>query len=335
MPLVRSENGLSHSDRQEFINWLARNDAKLLAHYYTPAETQELALESGGIVADSLEMARFGQQQDASVLVVAGVRFMAETAKILNPEKRVLIPADQATCSLDLGCPVDEFKRFCAQYPDREVVVYANTSAAVKAQADWVVTSRIALEVVEHLAGQGKEILWAPDKHLGDYIRRQTGIDMVLWDGACIVHEEFKAEGIRNMRQVYPDAAVIAHPESPRAVLDEAQAVGSTSYLESAARDLPQSTIIVATDAGFFHTLRRNIPNKEFLQAPVQGEGATCRSCGRCPWMAMNTGQQMMALLSDQIAPIELDPEICRQAAIPLQRMVDFKLRAPPDNNSL
>jgi quinolinate synthase len=198
---------------------LKAENAVLVAHYYTDAAIQELAEETGGCVADSLEMARFGARVEATTLVVAGVRFMGETAKILSPQKRVLMPTLEATCSLDLGCPVAEFSAFCDQHPDRTVVVYANTSAAVKARADWVVTSSIALEVAEHLMDQGEKLLWAPDKYLGSYIQKETGADMVLWDGACIVHEEFKAQGLREMMNVYPDAAVLVHPESPASVV--------------------------------------------------------------------------------------------------------------------
>src|SRR5690606_32613766 len=151
-----------------------------------------------------------------------------ETAKILTPEKRVLMPTLEATCSLDLGCPADEFAAFCDQHPDREVVVYANTSAAVKARADWVVTSSIALDVVEHLDRQGKKILWAPDKHLGSYVQQKTGADVLLWDSACIVHEEFKAKGVEDLKRLYPDAAVLVHPESPKSVVELGDVVGST-----------------------------------------------------------------------------------------------------------
>ena len=172
---------------------LKARDAVLVAHYYVDGDLQDLALASGGIVADSLEMARFGRDHAAGTLVVAGVRFMGETAKILSPGKRVLMPDLGATCSLDLGCPADEFAAFCDAHPDRKVVVYANTSAAVKARADWMVTSSCALAIVQHLQDQGHKILWAPDRHLGRYIQDQTGADMLLWHGECIVHDEFKA----------------------------------------------------------------------------------------------------------------------------------------------
>jgi len=194
----------------EIIAELKARDACLVAHYYCDPLVQAIAEKSGGCVADSLEMARFGAKHSASTLVVAGVRFMGETAKILSPDKRILMPTLEATCSLDLGCPVDDFSAFCDQHPDREVVVYANTSAAVKARADWVVTSSIAVQVIEHLAEQDKKIIWAPDKHLGTYVQKETGADMLLWDGACIVHEEFKAKGLLDLKQVYA-VQVIEH----------------------------------------------------------------------------------------------------------------------------
>ena len=190
---------------------LKAHNAVLVAHYYTDPILQELAEETGGCVSDSLEMARFGRDHPASTLLVAGVRFMGETAKILSPEKRVLMPTLEATCSLDIGCPIDEFSAFCDQHPDRTVVVYANTSAAVKARADWVVTSSCALPIVEHLMDKGEKILWAPDQHLGNYIQRETGADMLLWEGSCIVHEEFKAKALEDLLKVHPEAAVLVY----------------------------------------------------------------------------------------------------------------------------
>jgi quinolinate synthase len=165
-------------------------------------------------------MARFGSRHDADTLIVVGVKFMGETAKILTPNKTVLMPTLEATCSLDVGCPADEFNAFCDQHPDRTVVVYANTSAQVKARADWVVTSSIAVDVAEHLDSLGEKILWAPDKYLGSYVQKQTGADVLMWDGSCIVHEEFKAKGITDLQQVYPESAVLVHPESPQSVVE-------------------------------------------------------------------------------------------------------------------
>ncbi len=303
---------------------LREKDAVLVAHYYTDPVLQELAEETGGCVSDSLEMARFGHAHDASTLIVAGVRFMGETAKILSPEKRVLMPTLEATCSLDIGCPADEFAAFCDQHPDRTVVVYANTSAAVKARADWVVTSSIALPIVEHLDARGEKILWAPDKYLGDYVRRSTGADMILWDGSCIVHEEFKAKGIHDLKNIYPDAAVLVHPESPAPVVDLADSVGSTSQIIEAARTLPNKQFIVATDQGIFYKLQQQVPDKEFIIAPTAGSGATCRSCAHCPWMAMNALDNLADSLEYGTNEIFVDPAIGARAMIPLKRMLDF-----------
>lgn len=311
--------------REEIAALLTARDAVLVAHYYTDGDIQELAEETGGCVADSLEMARFGHEHPASTLVVAGVRFMGETAKILAPEKTVIMPTLEAECSLDLGCPPDEFSAFCDQHPDRTVVVYANTSAAVKARADWVVTSSIALDVARHLQARGEKILWAPDRHLGQYIADETGADMLLWDGACIVHEEFKARGVRDLKAVYPDAAVLVHPESPKAVVELADVVGSTSAILNAARDLPNETFIVATDRGIFSTLRRKAPGKRFVEAPTAGNGATCRSCAHCPWMAMNELEALAASLREGANEVHVDPEVARRALIPLNRMLEFR----------
>jgi quinolinate synthase len=303
----------------------ARN-AVLIAHYYTDPEIQALAEETGGFVGDSLEMARFGKQHAAQTLIIAGVRFMGETAKILSPEKQVLMPTLKAECSLDLGCPADEFSAFCDAHPEYTVVVYANTSVAVKARADWIVTSSIAVELIEHLDAQGKKIIWAPDRHLGAYIAKKTGADMLRWQAACIVHDEFKAKALLQLKQQYPDAAVLVHPESPEAVIAIADAVGSTSQLIKAAQQLPQKTLIVATDRGIFYKMQQACPDKVMLEAPTGGDGATCRSCAHCPWMAMNGLVAIHAALKESAGEHEiLVEETMRQKAlVPLDRMLAF-----------
>jgi quinolinate synthase len=325
----KDEHELSR-EREQFLmqqirERLAQENAVLVAHYYTQDAVQDLAEETGGIVSDSLEMARFGKEHSAQTLVVAGVKFMGETAKILTPKKRVLMPTLEATCSLDIGCPIDEFSAFCDQHPDRTVVVYANTSAAVKARADWVVTSSIARDVVSHLHAKGEKILFAPDRHLGDYIQRATGADVLIWDGACIVHEEFKADGLRHTMKEHPDAAVLVHPESPASVIELADRVGSTSQIINAAIEMDNPEFIVATDQGIFHTMQKAVPDKELIIAPTAGHGATCYSCANCPWMAMNELESLAAVFDQVDNEVFVDPDLGERAMLPLQRMLDFK----------
>ncbi|WP_279157435.1 quinolinate synthase NadA [Obesumbacterium proteus] len=322
-PLVPDEKRFY---REKIKTLLKQRNAVLVAHYYTDPEIQALAEETGGCVSDSLEMARFGRDHPATTLLVAGVRFMGETAKILSPEKQVLMPTLQAECSLDLGCPVDEFSAFCDAHPDRTVVVYANTSAAVKARADWVVTSSIAVELIEHLDSLGEKIIWAPDRHLGRYVQRQTGADVLCWQGACIVHDEFKTQALEQMKLLYPDAAILVHPESPQSIVDMADAVGSTSQLIQAAQRLSNPQMIVATDRGIFYKMQQACPDKILLEAPTAGEGATCRTCAHCPWMAMN-GLQAIATGLEQggsMHEINVDAALRERALMPLDRMLQF-----------
>ncbi len=303
---------------------LVDENAVLVAHYYTDPEIQALAEETGGCVSDSLEMARFGMNHPADTLLVAGVKFMGETAKILSPEKRVLMPTLEATCSLDLGCPADEFSALCDQHADRTVVVYANTSAEVKARADWVVTSSIAVKVVDYLDSLGQKIIWAPDKHLGGYVAKQTGADVLLWDGSCIVHEEFKAKALLDLKAQYPDAAVLVHPESPEPVVELADAVGSTSQLINATSSLPNPQFIVATDQGIFYKMQQACPDKTLLIAPTGGSGATCRSCANCPWMAMNELENLANIFQGSGKEINVAPDLIEKALLPLERMLSF-----------
>jgi len=326
--VLRQQVQVSETERKQLKDrirgLLERENAALVAHYYTDPDLQALADETGGIVSDSLEMARFGRNHPAQTLVVAGVRFMGETAKILSPEKRVLMPTLEATCSLDVGCPADEFARFCDEHPERTAVVYANTSAAVKARADWVVTSSIALDVVDYLDSRGEEILWAPDRHLGAYIQRETGADMVMWQGSCIVHDEFKSRELLRLKEEYPEAGVLVHPESPAEVIEVADRVGSTTQLIRGARELPHETFIVATDRGIFHKMQQAAPGKRFIDAPTGGVGATCRSCAHCPWMAMNTLRSLANVLEHGTNEIHVDERTRREALRSVQRMVDF-----------
>jgi quinolinate synthase len=306
---------------------LRQHNAVLVAHYYVDGDLQDLAMETGGCVSDSLEMARFGRDHAAQTLIVAGVRFMGESAKILSPHKRVLMPDLDATCSLDLGCPPDAFAAFCDAHPDRTVVVYANTSAAVKARADWMVTSSCAEAIVRHLHAQGKKILWAPDRHLGSYVQRQTGADMLMWQGDCIVHNEFKGVELELLRQEHPQAKILVHPESPKAVVDQADVVGSTAQLLKAVMTLDAPEFIVATDNGMFHRMRQSAPTKVLIEAPTAGNSATCKSCAHCPWMAMNALQGVIDCLEGLErgqGEIHVDEPIRSQALGCIDRMLDF-----------
>ena len=304
---------------------LKKNNATLIAHYYVDHQIQALAEEVNGCVSDSLEMAKFGKLSKSNLLVVAGVKFMGETAKILSPEKKVIMPTLEATCSLDIGCPAEDFKNFCSQYPDREIVVYANTSAKVKALADWVVTSSIAVEVIEYLDSLDKKIIWGPDKHLGSYLQTQTDADMVLWDGSCIVHDEFKFDGLQKMKKLHPDAEVLVHPESPKEVVGLADMVGSTSQILNSAKNSKSKKFIVATDKGIFYQLLKNNPNKEFYEAPTAGNGATCKSCSQCPWMGLNSLKNLEEVLKNLDNEIYVDPQVSIQANKSLSRMINFK----------
>ena len=303
---------------------LKEKNAVMVSHYYVHPDLQDLAEETGGLVSDSLEMARFGRDHAAQTLVVSGVRFMGETAKILSPEKTVLMPDLDATCSLDLGCPVEEFSAFCDAHPDRAVVVYANTSAAVKARADWLVTSSCALDIVKALKDKGHKILWAPDKHLGGYIQRETGADMLMWNGACIVHDEFKAFELEALKKEHPGAKVLVHPESPADVVALADAVGSTSAILKAARELDANEFIIATDNGMMHMLRQQNPGKVFIEAPTAGNSATCKSCAHCPWMAMNGLAGVAQVLEKGLNQIHVDPALIPRARLPIDRMLAF-----------
>jgi quinolinate synthase len=321
------------SEKEHYRNKIKRllkeKDAVLIAHYYVDAEIQKLAEETGGMLGDSLAMAKFGKKHPAKTIVVAGVRFMGESAKILSPEKKVIMPTLEAECSLDISCQENEFKEFIAQHPDRTVVVYVNTSAKIKACADWTVTSSNALEICEYLDSQGQKILWAPDKYLGRYIESKTGADMVHYNGACIVHEEFKSQALHDLKLENPDAAILVHPESPADIVAMADVAGSTSQLLSAAGKLPNRKFIVATDKGIFYKMQAQNPDKEFIEAPTSGNGATCKSCAHCPWMAMNGLKNLAAVLETESNEIVVPNDVRERALIPLNRMVEFQNTNP------
>ena len=318
---VSEKKDIENKIKQE----LKRQNAVLVTHYYVDGFIQDLTLDTGGIVSDSLEMARFGKEHSAQTLIVSGVKFMGETAKILSPVKRVLMPDIQATCSLDLGCPTDDFSKFCDENPERCVVVYANTSAAVKARADWTVTSSCAINIVKHLTKEQVPIIFAPDKHLGEYIRENTGADMLLWDGHCVVHDEFKAFELKEMKTDFKgEALVLVHPESPKSVIELADFVGSTSEMLNFSITSKAKNFIVATDGGLLHSMRKASVDKKFYEAPTAGSGATCKSCAYCPWMAMNSLDGILNALNKGVGEIFVSNETIKQANISLERMLNF-----------
>ena len=240
------------------------------------------------------------------------------------------MPDLEATCSLDLGCPPDEFAAFCNAHPERKVVVYANTSAAVKARADWMVTSSCAVQIVRHLHEQGHKVLWAPDRHLGRYVQEQTGADMLLWNGTCIVHDEFKGIELDLLRREHPRAKVLVHPESPRSVVEQADVVGSTSQLLKAVIEMDAPEFIVATDNGMFHRMRQQAPGKTLIEAPTAGTSATCKSCAHCPWMAMNSLAGLERCLLSGSGEVHIEEGVRRAALGCIERMLDFTARHPP-----
>ena len=323
---------LTEADKADYVDkikqLLVEKDAVLIAHYYVDDELQALAEATGGYVSDSLDMANFGSQHSAQTLVICGVRFMGETAKILSPEKTVIMPTLEAECSLDLGCPIEEFSQFCDQYPDREVVVYANTSVEVKARADWIVTSSNAIQIIEHLMAQGKKIIWGPDRHLGQYIKNKTGADMIMWQGDCVVHDEFKLYELEQLMEKHPDAAVLVHPESPEAIIAKADFVGSTKQIIAAGKASKADTLIIATDHGLFYKMSQVVPDKLLIPAPTGGKSAACKSCAHCPWMAMNTLVNLYETLRESKNTIEVDEDTRKKALIPLNRMIDFSYQS-------
>lgn len=304
---------------------LKAKNAVLITHYYVDEQLQILTDATGGYVGDSLGMADYGNRHPATMLVVIGVRFMGESAKILNPEKHVVMPNLAAECSLDLSCPIETFSAFCDQHPDRTVVVYANTSAAVKARSDWVVTSSNAVDIIAHLHARGEKIIFAPDRHLGNYVQKQTGADILNWQGTCVVHDEFKARELHRLMEQNPDAELIAHPESPAEVLAMANAIGSTTQLIAAAKASKAHTLIVATDFGLFHKMHQAAPDKRLLAVPTGGDSASCVSCAHCPWMAINSLDNLAAVLENSAGhEIEIEESVRKRALIPIERMLEF-----------
>ncbi|GIX16163.1 MAG: quinolinate synthase A [Rhodothalassiaceae bacterium] len=293
----------------------ARN-AVILAHYYQAPEIQDMA----DFVGDSLDLSRKAAATDADVIAFCGVRFMAEVAKILSPDKTVVLPDERAGCSLEISCPPEEFAAFRRAHPDHVAITYINCSAAVKAESDIIVTSSNAEHIIRQIPAD-RPILFAPDRHLGAFLARRTGRKMLLWPGVCIVHERFSAREIAKLKARHPDAPVAAHPECPDAVLALADHVGSTSSILKFATTHPSRTIIVATEPHIIHQMQKRCPDKTFIGAP--GADGNC-NCNMCPFMAMNSLEKLYVALRDLAPRIEVDEEIRRRALVPLQRMLEM-----------
>lgn len=299
--------------RAEIMRLKMEMNAVILAHYYQESEIQDLA----DVIGDSLELSRRAAETDADVIVFAGVHFMAETAKILNPDKPVLIPDMNAGCSLAEGCPPGPFKALRAEHPDHISITYINCSAAVKAASDIICTSSNAEKIIRQIPPD-KPILFAPDRNLGRYLIKKTGRDMLLWDGSCIVHETFSLRKLLTLQLEHPDAELIAHPECEEPLLARANYIGSTSALLRYVQSAAASSFIVATEPGIIHQMRKAAPHREFIPAPPE---ANC-ACNECPYMKLNTLEKLYLCMKNRSPEIVLDPVIQAQALAPIQRML-------------
>ena len=302
---------------EEILRLKKEKNAVLLAHYYQIDEIQEIA----DFVGDSLALAQQAAKTEADVIVFAGVHFMAETAKILNPDKKVLLPDLLAGCSLADSCPPEEFSAFKAKHPDHVVVTYINCSAEIKALSDYVCTSSNARKIIDAIP-QDQPIIFAPDRNLGDYLNKETGRDMVLWDGACMVHEAFSMEKLIDLYKEHPDAELIAHPESEAHMLKVAKYIGSTSGLLNHVRNSNKKKFIVATEAGILFQMMQENPDKTIIPAPAK-EDNTC-ACSECAYMKMNTLKKLYLCLKHELPDIEVDADLCKKAIVPIQRMLEI-----------
>jgi quinolinate synthase len=294
-------------------------NAVILAHYYQTGDIQDIA----DYVGDSLALAQWAAKTEADIIVMCGVHFMGETAKILCPDKKVLVPDMAAGCSLADSCPADKFASFVAEHPGHTVISYVNTTAAVKAVTDVVVTSTNARQIVESLP-KDEKIIFGPDRNLGNYINSITGRNMVLWDGACHVHEQFSVEKILELKKEYPDAIVLAHPECKGAVLKLADVVGSTAALLKYAVKSDKNEFIVATESGILHEMQKKCPEKNFIPAPPND--STC-ACNECSFMRLNTMEKLYNCLKNETPEITVDPEIAAKAVKPINRMLEISAK--------
>jgi quinolinate synthase len=313
--LLKKQNIGPAFHREEIGRLKKELNAVLLAHYYQESEIQDIA----DIIGDSLELSRRAADTKADVIVFAGVHFMAETAKILNPHKQVLLPDLNAGCSLAEGCPAPAFKAFRAQHPDHVSITYINCSAEVKAASDIICTSSNAEKIIRQIPPE-KPIFFAPDRNLGKYLIKKTGRDMLLWEGSCIVHETFSLRKLAQLQEQYPEAQVIAHPECEEPVLAKAGFIGSTSSLLKHVQVSPIHQFIVATESGILHQMEKLAPQKQYIAAPPE---ANC-SCNECPYMRLNTMEKLYLCMKNRTPEITLDPEIMEKALVPIQRMLEM-----------
>jgi quinolinate synthase len=304
----------SISDLDAEIERLKRErNAVLLAHYYQESEIQELA----DFIGDSLQLAQAAQRTQADVILFAGVHFMAETAKILNPERIVLVPDMKAGCSLADGCPADRFRAWKARYPEAVTVSYINCSAEVKAESDYIVTSSNAVKIVKSIPSD-REILFAPDKNLGRWVMKQTGRQLRLWQGSCIVHETFSLQKLLSIKHQHPDAKIIAHPECEEPLLERADFIGSTAALLKYVENDNAQAFIVVTEPGIIHQMQKRAPQKQLIPAPPDGNCA----CNECPFMRLNTPEKVYLALRDLEPRLEMDEELRKRALVPIERML-------------
>ena len=303
--------------RSEILRLKKEKNAVILAHYYQIDEIQEIA----DFVGDSLALAQQAAKTDADMIVFAGVHFMAETAKILNPNKKVLLPDLLAGCSLADSCPPEEFAAFKAKHPNHTVVTYINCSADIKALSDYVCTSSNARKIIDSIP-QDQPIIFAPDRNLGDYLNKETGREMLLWDGACMVHEAFSMEKLIDLYNEHPDAELIAHPESEAHMLKVAKYIGSTSGLLNHVRNSKKKKFIVATEAGILYQMLLENPDKEIIPAPAKDDN-TC-ACSECAYMKMNTMKKLYLCLAHELPNIEVDSDLAKKAIVPIERMLEI-----------
>ncbi|MEL1239734.1 quinolinate synthase NadA [Flavobacterium flavipallidum] len=303
--------------KERILQLKKEKNAVILAHYYQENDIQDIA----DYVGDSLGLSQEAMKVDADIILFAGVHFMAETAKILNPTKKVILPDLNAGCSLAESCPPDLFKKFIDEHPDHTVITYVNCSAEVKALTDIVVTSANAVKIVESIP-KDKPIIFAPDKNLGKYVMSKTGRDMLLWDGSCVVHEAFSLDKLIELHKQHPDAKIIAHPESETHILATATYIGSTSGMIDYVKNNPNNKFIVATEFGILHKMQQEVPDKILIPAPAK-EDNTC-ACSECGYMKMNTLQKVYDCLVNESPEVHVAEDIIQKALVPIERMLEL-----------